>query len=812
MDLEDTSSTSTTSRRNNNAATMELCAPSSTNTFPTPSIDDAHRTKQRRAVQLAVALIVTCVCLARLDASTSMGPVRENNKPATANANVAGRRGDLPFHQHRSPVLPQSPNGGDAAKKYQQTQRQQQQQQRQQQQKQRAEEHPSPSAINKNDSNGASDVDNEDQKCQLKITKLTANHTDAGDVCEEIRSLTKNMGCAQENNDVDSGQSAIEQLDDFIEQWRCCNYMLAYMGKNCKASVTEETDYSLLILSVIFVLCGLVRSLVRHHDLRWLPEAGACILVGAAAGGVLRLMKQKKEGGAGFTVDDLSFNKDIFLVILLPPIVFSSALNINKRAFRLHSIPIMMYAIVGTLVSAFLTGLLVYGITSRVSVEMRLPLLESLIFGALISSVDPVVILNVLDSVGMSDTDPLYVILFGESLLNDGLAIVLFDTLCGFLGRDDVDSLNDAEIWRGVGNFLVVLHGSVAVGLATSSIANAMFWYLRGSMTPVVEVSVFFFWALIPYYICDISHVDLSSIVAVVTSGFFMDIYVIGNDEARRHSDDAGGARSLLLDDDHLEPIPENENSSFGDNTGDCLGNSWRKITRTFSVRGQLSPEARTHIAFVFEVFSSISETLIFAYLGAFLFSRKYTWAFGLNATAVFACVVGRAVMVIVVTAANNLMDLLGCGHALQRALRLCRRTPSPRSASLRPQPDDATVGSAPTVVTGRTTDTLTHSVNIDRKMQIALVLSGLRGAVSLALVHSIPVFDVATKTGTKFRPELRSMTSTTILFTVFVFGGLTHHAFESLGLVPMRSSSRNSRTSGGGGRRDYQPMDVPML
>ena len=62
----------------------------------------------------------------------------------------------------------------------------------------------------------------------------------------------------------------------------------------------------------------------------------------------------------------------------------------------------------------------------------------------------------------------------------------------------------------------------MAVGLATLGIVNAMFWYLCGSMTPVVEVGVFFFWDLIPYYICGISHVNLSSIVAVVTSGFFM--------------------------------------------------------------------------------------------------------------------------------------------------------------------------------------------------------------------------------------------------------------------------------------------------
>ena len=62
-------------------------------------------------------------------------------------------------------------------------------------------------------------------------------------------------------------------------------------------------------------------------------------------------------------------------------------------------------------------------------------------FGSLISSIDPVATLSILAGVGVSQTDTLYTLVFGESLLNDGVAIVLFEVLKDRLGEDD--SLGD---------------------------------------------------------------------------------------------------------------------------------------------------------------------------------------------------------------------------------------------------------------------------------------------------------------------------------------------------------------------------------
>ena len=69
--------------------------------------------------------------------------------------------------------------------------------------------------------------------------------------------------------------------------------------------------------------------------------------------------------------------------------------------------------------------------------------------------------------------------------------------------------------------------------------------------------------------------------------------------------------------------------------------------------------------------------------------------------------------------------------------------------------------------------------------MQTVLIFAGLRGAMSFALVETIPMFDESTKQGSRFKPELKAMTSACIFFTVFVMGGYTDYLLEKVGMKP---------------------------
>lgn len=429
--------------------------------------------------------------------------------------------------------------------------------------------------------------------------------------------------------------------------------------------------------------------------------------------------------------ETLSFNNNLFLHILLPPIVFQAALTIDKKAFRRDLFPILTFAILGTIMSTVLVGFIVNGLTS-IGHGTHLPLLDSLVFGSLISSIDPVATLGILASVGVSQTDTLYTLIFGEALLNDGIAIVLFDTLVGHLG--DATVVSRATLHETAKHFVQISLGSVGIGLACGIVCTVYFWALRRKHTPVVEVAIFFCWALIPFYISD--GAGFSGIISIMTMGFFLDFAVIGGSQSEE--DDWMNYMQLRASSERLVAMEGSRPSQF------CCS-----LFKAFSGQGHLSTRSRHHVGFVAEVIASIMETAIYSYLGLFVFSDNNTWNFVLNITAIFSCVTSRTVMVIVLSAVINIfvwLDLEG------RFLRMFW----PNGSS-----DDDSVESMGS----------TARVYLDKKTQQILILAGARGAVSFALVESIPVYDAVTKEGSLYKPQLKAMTSCSILFTIFVFG-----------------------------------------
>jgi len=570
-------------------------------------------------------------------------------------------------------------------------------------------------------------------------------------------------------------------IDDYIENWECCSSLHTFYSDHCRG--LGDLTESLLGFVLALIACVMIKSLLQRFKIHWLPESAGCILVGgedsknqfrtnilqsiyllflisfitALAGGMLKLRQD--------SVDDIYFSENLLMVVFLPPIVFSAALKINKKAFRRHLIPIVMYASLGTILSAAMTGFTLFIITNADNPVKNIPLLESLIFGALISSIDPVVILNILESAGIRDDDTLYIILFGESILNDALAIVLFDTLVSYLGPGD-QSLENPEIPGAIWNFLFVLIGSLSLGLLAGVFSNLFFYCVSGTQSPVVEVSIFSAWAMIPYYVCNL--MNMSGIVALVAAGFFMDMYVIGSHDANTLESFANEHYNRVEAMELDESADSDIDMPYRGDSFEFSGSGSQERNRNkplFTRFGQLSQEAREHTAFVAEVISSIAETCIFAYLGAFLFSSNYIWGWKLNMSAIVSCIGSRAVMIIIVSCATNILEICGIGKRLSGRTQENVILESTESETVEDMPHR-------------------KPVNIDCKMQFALIFAGLRGAVSLALAQSIPLYNAMTKSGTLYKAELKTMTSTAIIFTVFVFGGLTQQFLGCLGFL----------------------------
>ena len=556
---------------------------------------------------------------------------------------------------------------------------------------------------------------------------------------------------------------------DSVEARTCCASILNVFHEHCDRPVEDDlSDRRLFIIVFVIAFCGMVKSFIRHWKIRWLPEAAGCILVGVLAYCIMQFVPHF----------DFSFDGDMFLRVLVPPIVFEAALSINKKAFKRHIVPIMLFAFAGTLVSTALTAVIVskgsHLFNSLGFVCPQIPFLEALLFGALISSIDPVAVLSVLGNMGMTDTDTIYVLIFGESLLNDGVAIVLFETLVHFL--DDSLVIDGAAMSAATVHFIVVALGSLIVGMASGACCTAYYFAMRGVQTPLVEVLMFLCWAFIPYYICD--GVGWSGIVSVVAAGFIMDLYVVGQKLNSRHDDIGEGDLQVRADDLRTLMSGGSYGGGGGERSVSSAGSAGPTLSAIFSQEGHLSAKAKTHIHFVTEINSTLMETAIFAYLGLFLFSSRYHWNLSLAFIAIMACVMSRAVMIPVFSLLSNWITRITTGPGAWTLSKLSR---SRHNADVDSRPKNSRGGE----------DKLTSQdgVYIDRRMQVILWFAGLRGAMSFALVENIPLFDTVTKQGTRLKPELKAMTSASIVFAVFILGGTTHYLMERLGMTVGKGS-----------------------
>ncbi|MGF1472788.1 MAG: cation:proton antiporter [Rubrobacteraceae bacterium] len=202
----------------------------------------------------------------------------------------------------------------------------------------------------------------------------------------------------------------------------------------------------LLLLSVLLsaaVLLGLLAARVR------LPLTVVLAVVGFLAawlGGPL---------GFEMPLEGQEF-EEVLIFVFLPVLVFAAALGLSTRAFLNNLGPIFVLATLALLASAALVGVSLY-------LVLGIPLVAALLFGALISATDPVAVVAIFRKLGVPRR--LLTLVEGESLLNDGIAIVLFNVLLlAALGRE-------VSLLGGVLDFFSVFLGGAAIGCALGFLA-----------------------------------------------------------------------------------------------------------------------------------------------------------------------------------------------------------------------------------------------------------------------------------------------------------------------------------------------------
>ncbi|KAL7382348.1 hypothetical protein ABVT39_020896 [Epinephelus coioides] len=335
--------------------------------------------------------------------------------------------------------------------------------------------------------------------------------------------------------------------------------------------VRKPFEISLWILLALLMKLGFhIIPRVSHV----VPESCLLIGVGLLVGGIIKAIGEEAP----------VLDTKLFFLYLLPPIILDAGYFLPMRPFTENMGTILVFAVVGTLWNAFFIGGMIYGVCRIEGNQLAsVDLLSCLLFGSIVSAVDPVAVLAVFEEIHINEL--LHILVFGESLLNDAVTVVLYHLFEEFSHAGTV-TVTDAVL--GVVCFFVVSLGGVMVG-AFYGLLGA-FTSRFTSHTRVIEPLFVFLYSYMAYLSAEVFH--LSGIMSLIACGVMMRPYVEAN----------------------------------------------------------ISHKSYTTIKYFLKMWSSVSETLIFIFLGVSTVAGPHAWNWTFVIVTVVLCLVSRVLGVIGLT------------------------------------------------------------------------------------------------------------------------------------------------------------------
>ncbi|KAF4077835.1 hypothetical protein AMELA_G00192620 [Ameiurus melas] len=289
-----------------------------------------------------------------------------------------------------------------------------------------------------------------------------------------------------------------------------------------KAQEEEQSSglsifFNLLVIGICIIL---VHLLIRFK-LHFLPESVAVVSLGILMGAVIKIIETQEL--ANWKEEEM-FKPNMFFLLLLPPIIFESGYSLHKGNFFQNIGSITLFAVIGTAISAFIVGGGIYFL-GQADVIYKMTMTDSFAFGSLISAVDPVATIAIFNALNV---DPvLNMLVFGESILNDAVSIVLTNTAEGFTGPDASSVTGWQTFLQALSYFLKMFFGSAALGTLTGLISALCLKHFDLRKTPSLEFGMMIIFAYLPYGLSE--GIKLSGIMAILFSGIVMSHYTHHN-------------------------------------------------------------------------------------------------------------------------------------------------------------------------------------------------------------------------------------------------------------------------------------------
>ncbi|KAG8452150.1 hypothetical protein GDO86_004081 [Hymenochirus boettgeri] len=342
----------------------------------------------------------------------------------------------------------------------------------------------------------------------------------------------------------------------------------------------RQDSVSLLTFILLLTLTILTIWLFKHRRARFLHETGLAMIYGLIVGVILRYGTPSTSGydkpisctqeQRAFTtllvnvsgkffeytlkgeiipekipnveqndmLRKVTFDPEVFFNILLPPIIFHAGYSLKKRHFFRNIGSILAFAFFGTAVSCFIIGNLMYGVVTLMKFVGQLNgkfyYTDCLFFGAIISATDPVTVLAIFNEL-RADVD-VYALLFGESVLNDAVAIVLSSSIVAYQPTgENTHTFDAAAFFKSVGVFVGIFSGSFAMGVCTGvSTALISFVFLcnvtkftKLHCFPLLETALFFLLSWSTFLLAEAC--GFTGVVAVLFCGITQAHYTYNN-------------------------------------------------------------------------------------------------------------------------------------------------------------------------------------------------------------------------------------------------------------------------------------------
>jgi len=342
------------------------------------------------------------------------------------------------------------------------------------------------------------DVDSEDVS-ENKVESVETSENVGTIEAEEVQETLKNVTVAPVEPEPEPS-NVTESIESIV---------LPEVGSAAKEHSSSLAIFFLLFVIILSIFLIHLLLKVKFH---YLPESLAMVFLGAIVGMIMMSLPEAE------TKRMEAFSPTMFFLVLLPPIIFESGYNLHKGNFFQNIGSILVFAILGTAISAFIVGGGVY-LLGLADVVYKLDFIQSFAFGSLISAVDPVATLAIFQ---VLDVDPvLNMLVFGESILNDAVAIVM--TIAVIESDSNADIGIMGQLGGGISRFFGVFFGSAAIGILVALLSSLVLKHIDLYTNPSLEFALMLCFIYTPYALAEGVH--LSGIMSILFCGLVMSHY-----------------------------------------------------------------------------------------------------------------------------------------------------------------------------------------------------------------------------------------------------------------------------------------------